>query len=72
MELNIGDRIWLIKQLWLSEPFDYYNSKPVLYEVIQKISKGFHQLKNLETGYILFYGEIYEPKWKKLYINLFE
>jgi hypothetical protein len=33
MKVNVGDRIWLIKQLWLAEQYDYDMKEPILFEV---------------------------------------
>jgi hypothetical protein len=72
MKVNVGDRIWLVKQLWLAEQYDYDMKQPILFEVIEVDGIGFHRLKRLDNNDIICYGELRDGKWIKETIDLFQ
>jgi hypothetical protein len=78
MTYNIGDKLWLVKTPFLMIHYQKeLEGGPQLYEIIETyyiddINNPSYKLKNLKTGWILFYGNMSGPEWQKYQGDLFD
>jgi hypothetical protein len=73
--LNIGDKVWLVKTPYLMIHHQkQLENGPELYVIddIYFIDSISYRLKSLKTGWILFYGDMNGPEWELYQGDLFD
>jgi hypothetical protein len=71
---NIGDKVWLVKTPYLMIHHQkQLENGPELYVIddIYYIDSISYRLKNLKTGWILYYGDMDGPEWEPYQGDLF-